>query len=108
MNPLNALILGLATWRLSAMLSYERGPFGVFVKLRSLFGISPISDTDPEPETWPAESEIAQLWVCVWCLSAYVGAGLVLAYLAFGSIAVWIALPFALSAAAILTERIAR
>lgn len=104
---LDLIVLALATWRVSALLSYERGPFGVFVWLRSLFGIDPVSEADPEPGSWP-ETEAALLLICGWCLSLWIGAALALAYFAFGSIVVWLALPFALSAAAILTERMAR
>lgn len=63
------LIIGLAAWRLAALLSYERGPFDVFVHFRSLFGIEHDS-TSYEPVSWPQNS-LARALTCVWCLGLY-------------------------------------
>jgi len=97
------VVLSLATWRLSSLVVRERGLFGVFTRLRAAFGIG--HDEDSKPNTWP-DAPIADLLSCVWCLSVWVGAGLSLAYLLSPSWTVGLSLPLALSAGAILLERV--
>jgi len=63
---LDFISIGLASWRVSHMLVHEEGPFRVFVKLRSLFGI--IHDDDGTPIAWPDNCLLG----CVWCLSVWV------------------------------------
>ncbi len=63
------LIIGLAAWRLAALLSYERGPFDVFRRLRTRMGF----EHDPasgEPSSWP-QNGFAQVLSCIWCLGLY-------------------------------------
>lgn len=64
-----AIIIGLAAWRLTALISYERGPFDIFISFRSLLGI----EHDPssyEPHSWPNNS-LARAITCPWCLGIY-------------------------------------
>ncbi len=63
-----ALLIGLAAWRLAALLSYERGPFNVFLRLRQLLGFD--HDESGEPVAWPSNF-LAQALSCVWCLGLY-------------------------------------
>lgn len=60
----------LATWRLTHMLMFERGPFEVFTKVRELSGI------EHEPvQGFPisyAENEVAKAFSCFLCLSVWV------------------------------------
>ncbi len=61
------LLAVLATYRLSVMLSKERGPGGIFLKLRN----------------WPDPDKNEVIWEglrCLWCVSVWV-AFLVLAFL---------------------------
>lgn len=67
-----AVLIGLAAWRLAALLSYERGPFDIFINFRSLLGIEHDS-TSYEPSSWP-QNPIAQAITCVWCLGLYTAA----------------------------------
>jgi len=98
------LIGGLAVWRISALLAYERGPFAIFVKFRSLIGISHFDDGTPVTDG--IHGELANLFVCVWCLSPWIG------LVWFGSFALWPATTMiassilALSSLAILVERV--
>lgn len=64
-----ALLIGLAAWRLTALLSYERGPLDLFLRFRQLFGFEhdPLSG---EPESWPS-THLARLISCPWCLGLY-------------------------------------
>ncbi len=79
------LVLALATWRFSAMLSYETGPRSIFEKLRSRLG-------------W-------EVFECVWCLSFWIAAGLWIVYNFWPGVVI-VLVPFALSAGAIIVEKI--
>lgn len=95
------IILALATWRIGCLIQWDRGPFAVFARCRRLFGIE--HDEDGHPSAWP-DSEIGRLLQCHYCGSLWVGAGLVGCYLWQAGPTVWLALPFALSAASIALE----
>lgn len=102
MNALDVAIACMALWRVSAMLSYERGPDDVFVRLRSRVGISP--DEDGAPEAWP-ETWRALVLVCVWCLSMNLAIIYAALWLLAPDAARIVSLPLALSAGAICIER---
>lgn len=57
-------MLGLATWRVSALLVYEDGPWAVFTRLRTLIGIP--------PEGGRIEGFLPLLFSCIWCISPWV------------------------------------
>ena len=80
------LIAVLSAWRITALISYERGPFAIGVRLRSLFGVyhdgsAPSYDEDGELRLMPVTPwatvdaglhEIALGMTCVWCCSVWV------------------------------------
>ena len=70
-----AVIIGLAAWRITALLSYERGPFDIFIRLRSLFGIMHDPDPPNEPTSWP-DNSLARAIVCPWCLGLWAAAAM--------------------------------
>jgi hypothetical protein len=93
------LILAAATWRVSSLLTFERGPWRVFERIRERAGIKHSEFGHPNviPDGfWP------ELLTCVWCCSIYVGAFWALALWLLGAAAVYLALPFALSAGALV------
>ena len=94
------LVLGFATWRLSAMLSYERGPFGIFFWFRRLLKFEQYDNEEIAPDTF-----FGNLFACVWCLSFWIAIGMWVAYRAWPETLI-VAAPFALSAVAIMVERI--
>jgi hypothetical protein len=65
---LKVALLGLAGWRMAALVSYERGPFDIFLRFRELLGIE--HDSGGEPTVWP-EGFLPRLVSCVWCLGFY-------------------------------------
>lgn len=71
MEPLVQLIIvGLAAWRLAALLSYEAGPFGVFERWRSF-----ITPTGEIVGPWARlRDQLAMIHECVWCLSPWMAA----------------------------------
>jgi uncharacterized protein DUF1360 len=87
MTLLHILILSLATWRISSLLVNEDGPYQMLAELRS------------------KTIKYTKLLECVWCVSLWIGVILIVAYYLFPLYAIWIMLPFALSAGAILADR---
>ncbi len=72
------IIVGLAGWRVAALLSYEEGPWGIFERLRRRVGIveidlgaSPVGLV-PSDEPAPEPGFFGKLFACVWCLSPWV------------------------------------
>jgi hypothetical protein len=88
------LILALATWRFSSLLSNprERGPFDLFGKLRELVGVY-----YDEYSQCQGKNELAKALCCVWCTSVWVGLILARGKVIRG---------LAYSAAAIVVERL--
>ena len=96
------LILGLTTWRLSSLLVQEDGPFFIFVRFRSLVGIK----WNELGEEY-SDSVFGQVFLCVWCLSIWIGIALSLLYLFFGSWLVYLCWPLALSGLACIVQGVA-
>lgn len=101
MNFLTLFILGLATWRLSALLSKEAGPFHIFEKLRELAGIQ--HDADGNVLMIPSKF-FAELLSCVWCTSVWVGAFWAIFWMILPVVSLYVALLFALSTIAIIAD----
>jgi len=95
-------VLGLAAWRITRLVLYERGPAGLFTWFRSKIGVE--HNDEGEPTTYP-DSELGRLVACLDCGSVWAGLGLVGLYLLSPWVATLVALPFALSAAAIVIGR---
>ena len=90
-NYLDLIVLGLATWRISHMFVWEDGPFNIFSKFQS----------------WAEPCKFFQgLFSCVWCLSVWVGAILILSVIINKTVTIYLMLPFALSAISIALESI--
>ena len=100
MNIFTFVILSLATWRVSKLLTGEAGPFNVFLKIRKASGIVHLDYTPYQiPDTF-----FAQLLSCVWCTSVWVGTLWFVAWYLAPKETELIAIPLALSAVAILFE----
>lgn len=95
-------ILILATWRLTSFLVEEEGPFNIFCKFRHWIGIR----YDEWSERY-GTNVIASALTCVWCASVWVAIFLAIAYFIAGSLVVYVCLPFAISAGAIIIDEIA-
>ncbi|KPL17779.1 MAG: hypothetical protein AMJ93_14640 [Anaerolineae bacterium SM23_84] len=92
--------LALATWRLTSLLVWEDGPFEVFARLRHRLGVRYVEGSSQGYGTnWFAKGV-----VCPACASVWFGIAWAIAYLLYPP--TWlVALPFALSAGAIIVER---
>lgn len=90
--------LGLAAWRLASLVANEDGPWLMFKRLRQ------------HAEQWCnkyrfcRELGLYDLVTCEWCSSIWIGTGLTLLYLWIGDGILYLALPLALSAVAIIIK----
>lgn len=69
------LILALITWRITHLLARERAPFALMSRFRRAIGIRP-----NEHSQLTATNELAELFMCVLCLSIWVGWGVALVH----------------------------
>jgi hypothetical protein len=83
MTLLTLLILILATWRISSLLTNEEGPFEILSRLRKLTGA----------------------FDCLWCMSIWTGVFITGLYWYSSGLATLLCLPFALSAGAVAWEK---
>ena len=65
-----AILIGLAAWRVAAFLAYERGPYAIFLRFRERLGFE--HDENGEPTVWPGGWR--EVFSCVWCLSIWTAA----------------------------------
>ena len=98
-SALEFLVLALAVWRLTSLLVWEDGPFEMFANLRLLLGVRYDEYSKAYGTNWLAKGV-----VCPACASVWFGLALAVLYF-FWTDCVWLALPLALSAAAIMVER---
>jgi hypothetical protein len=102
MNMIEILILGLACWRLSSLFVEEKGPFGIFLRIRKMVGIERVQDGMPF-DVWP-NTLLGELLSCVWCFSVWASAMLVLAYIFLPQITMYFATWLTLSTIAIVVN----
>lgn len=65
------IIVGLAGWRLAALLSYEEGPWGISARLRRWLGADSEIDLSVPAADIAEPGFLGKLLSCVWCLSPY-------------------------------------
>jgi hypothetical protein len=102
LSGLELLILILALWRMSCLLIMERGFGDIFLILREAIGIKHTDDGRPNeiPDTnW------GRLFSCTWCMSMFLAIPLSLLVYLFRDVMIWISLPFAVSAGAIMIDK---
>lgn len=93
------IVLGLAVFRISYMIVNEDGPFSIFPKFKHRIGVRYNQHSDAY-----GTNEFAKLFICVWCLSVWIGLAVVVGAYFFPAITFWILLPFALSAVAMFVS----
>lgn len=116
---LTVLLLGLATWRVSSLLVNEDGPWRVFRRMRRLaragewsqagLDAGRLSSDEVEWVMMQAgrpEGFFSGLLSCIWCVSVWVSALVVIMWLIWPHLAITACLVLAISAMAILIERV--
>jgi hypothetical protein len=102
MKIIDFIVMGIATYRLALLLTQERGPFDVFLRIRALTGIE--HDDGGVPYMIP-ERFWSRLLSCVWCSSVWIGFGITIIYYIFPALSIAVLLPFALSGMAIYLSK---
>lgn len=88
------IIISLAVWRVTSIINREK----IFERFRKLLG----EKLDPESGmTHWDDKFFSNLFMCFWCLSVWVGLGMVVLYLVFPPAV----LVFAVSGGALLVEK---
>lgn len=72
-NGFDFLLLALATWRLSAFLMWEEGPWKVARWLRERIGI--VHDDEGRAVGHP-DGTLGTMFSCIYCMSVWTGAAL--------------------------------
>lgn len=98
-NFLHLVILSLSTWRISSLVAQEHGPFDVFGRLRDKLGV--VYDLEGTPA---GTNEVSRAIICVWCNSLWIGLAWYVMYYLDPVATITVAMPFALSALAVLIE----
>lgn len=65
------LLYALATWRIAFLLVNERAPYALAARLRYAVGVR----TDERGKPF-AETELGQVFLCMYCLSVWIGMAL--------------------------------
>ena len=100
-DPVDLVILMLATWRMTSLVVKEDGPWNLLARLRHLIGVRFDEQSAPY-----GLNVLAEGLTCVWCTSVWVGVALSLAFLTFPALTRLVGLPLALSAAALILQRV--
>lgn len=83
MAILEFTIICLAAWNISSLLVQEDGPLHIFAKIRRLAGL----DVGPDMHLYKAygigafRDFTASLFMCVWCMSRWVAAIMLILYM---------------------------
>lgn len=101
MNAELIVIAIFATYRITLLLSAEKGPADIFGKIRSRMGVKYDQYSNAYGTNWLSEGVL-----CPYCLSVWVGIGVALFIFAAGyfnieNVVIYILLPFALSGASV-------
>jgi len=92
----------LANWRVSnALTEPEDGPFGIIHWIRHIVGVRYNELAEPY-----SENEIAAAFLCLWCLSMWVGIAQVALFALLGKYALLIMMPFAISGGTIVVDNV--
>lgn len=85
MPILQFLVICLAAWNLSSLLVQEEGPFHMFAHLRYFMGV----DIGPDMALYKRygigrfHENIAEVFMCIWCMSRWTAAALIILYMLF-------------------------
>jgi len=91
----------LAVWRLTSLLVNEAGPCDLFRRVRCFVGVRYDDVNQPY-----GLNVLAEAFLCVWCLSVWVGLGVAIAHYLIPTVTFWVTLPLALSAGAVIISEV--
>lgn len=95
------VLMAPACWRISNLIVNEDGPWFVFDNIRRMVEAKEYNDNPPPDRRW-----YIGIFECVWCCSVWVGIGYSILYFFYPGVAVYLSLPFTLSAVAIIINQV--
>ena len=95
------LILSLATWRITSLLTNEYGPWHVLESMRRWVGVS--YDENLQRVGF---NVVADALTCVWCTSVWVGLVVGILYGLWPVVTIAASIPFAIMGGALVANRI--
>jgi len=95
------LMLSLAVWRLSYMITSEVGPARILERFRTWAGVVVDRLDDGTEEVIASPGTLADLVTCQWCASVWLGMAVALLHAVSPRICLVAAMPFFLSAMAL-------
>lgn len=98
MTWMELVVFSLTLWRLTSLLSFERGPGKIFLKFRERAGV--LYDEDDNLLAVEGKN-LAYLLTCKWCLTMLLAIPYAFLIYFFKNWTFWFSLPFAISALAI-------
>lgn len=98
---MNLLVLALAVFRISSLISEERGPYRILERFREFLGA-----VESHDGTMTGKGELARGIICFWCVSVWVGIVVSVLYWLVPEITVMACVPFALSGVAVVLYEI--
>lgn len=80
MNPITLLLVVVATWRITRLLVRDEFPPVRAVRdwvTTTFADVTPSGELTPSKQWGVLGHTVAYLWTCTWCMSVWVGAGVV-------------------------------
>lgn len=108
MTVADIFLLSLATWSVANIVVNEDGPYEVFPKVRHVVGVRYDEHSNPVMPANPHRRFLASILTCTYCLGVWVAIFFTLLYLLTPIFAIYLALPFAISAIATVWTRVVR
>lgn len=96
------LLLSVAVWRVSHLVTSEVGPARILERFRTWAGVVVEVLDDGSEEVIVSPGTLAELVTCEWCVSVWVGMAAACLYAISPRSCVLLAMPFSLSAMALL------
>ena len=106
MAILEFTLIALAAWNISSLLVQEEGPFNILGKMRYFAGV----DVGPDMQLYKRHGigtfrdGMAGVFLCIWCMSRWVAAILVVLYMLFPTPVMILCAILAVSTGAILVD----
>ena len=95
------LILSLAVWRITSLLTNEYGPWHVLESMRRWVGVS-----YDENLQRTGSNVVAEALTCMWCTSVWIGLIVGILYGLWPVVTIMVAVPFAVMGGALVVNRI--
>jgi hypothetical protein len=96
------LMLSVAVWRISHLVTSEVGPARILERFRTWAGVVVEVLDDGHEEVIVSPGTLAELVTCQWCASVWVGMAAAMVYAISPRSAVLLAMPFFLSGLSLL------